>query len=87
MACIALDDAIQTQRLPHFTIAKGVYAQFDVRLEKGEILYFIRWIYHQWLPSSEFETSTKPSYAIYHENEYLLEADTYAVSFFVPIRF
>jgi AraC family transcriptional regulator len=87
VACITSQEKIMTTRLPQFKIADGIYAKFDVELKKDEILYFIHWIYHKWLPSSEFETSTKPPYAIYHENEYLLDSSVFNISFYVPIRY
>lgn len=89
VACIALkeDKIIQSHKLPKFKIASGVYAKFDLTGEQGDILKFIHWVYHVWLPQSEYETSIKPPYAIYKKNNYLSEDASFEMSFFIPIKY
>jgi AraC family transcriptional regulator len=89
VACIALkeDKIIQSHKLPKFKIASGVYAKFDLSGDQGDILKFIHWVYHEWLPKSEYETSIKPPYAIYKKNNYLNEDATFEMSFFIPIEY
>jgi len=53
----------------------------------GDVLKFIHWAYHEWLPASGFESTVKPSYAIYHKNHFLSEDGEFDLSFYVPIRF
>ncbi|MBA3025225.1 MAG: helix-turn-helix domain-containing protein [Sulfurimonas sp.] len=89
VACIALKEEkiIQSHQLPKFKIASGVYAKFDLSGEQGDILKFIHWVYHEWLPQSEYETSIKPPYAIYKKNNYLNEDAAFEMSFFIPIKY
>ena len=53
----------------------------------GDVLPFIHWVYHEWLPKSEYETTTKPSYAIYEKLDLLDESGEFELSFYVSINF
>ena len=89
IGCIVVDDSenIKSDRLPNFKIAEGVYAKFDLRGKTGDVLPFIHWVYHEWLPKSEYETTTKPSYAIYNKLDFLYVIDEFDLSFYVSINF
>lgn len=89
IACIVADDAqeVKSDRLPKFKISDGIYAKFDLQGKHGDILKFIHWVYHEWLPQSEYETTTKPSYVLYRKNNFLSDDMTFDLSFFVSIRF
>jgi AraC family transcriptional regulator len=89
IACIVPqeDENVNSDRLPNFNIAKGVYAKFDLQGKQGDVLKFTHWVYHEWLPNSEYETTTKPSYTIYKKNNYLNEEDEFDISFYVSISF
>jgi len=89
VACIVSeeDQKIHSDRLPEFSISGGVYAKFDLKGESGDLLKFTRWVYHEWLPKSDYETTTKPSYAIYLKNHYLSDDDVFDLSFYLSIRF
>jgi len=89
IACIVPKntEAIHSDKLPNFTIAKGTYAKFDLTGEHGDVLKFIRWVYHEWLPVSGYETTTKPSYAIYHKNHFLSNDGKFELSFYVSIQY
>jgi AraC family transcriptional regulator len=89
IACIATDeeDKILDDRMPSFTIAEGTYAKFDLKGVYGDVLKLIRWVYHEWLPMSELETSTKPSYALHRKNHFLSEDGEFDISFYVSIRY
>ena len=89
IACIIVDDDknIKSDRIPKFKIAEGVYAKFDLKGKTGDVLPFIHWVYHEWLPKSEYETTTKPSYAIYHKLDFFDENNEFDLSFYVSINF
>lgn len=89
IACVVTNDKenIKSDRLPNFLISDGVYAKFDLQGKHGDVLKFIHWVYHQWLPNSEFETTTKPSYAIYRKNNFLSSDNEFDLSFYVSIKF
>jgi len=89
VACIVPDDEgkIEDERLPSFNMSGGVYAKFDVEGKRGDLLKFIHWVYHEWLPKSEYQTTTKPPYAIYHKNPYLNKDHTFSISFYLSVKF
>ena len=89
IACVVVENErnIPSDRLPKFKISDGVYAKFDLQGKQGDILKMIHWVYHEWLPASEYETTTKPSYVIYAKNNFLSEDNTFDLSFYVSIKF
>ncbi|MDQ1325813.1 MAG: AraC family transcriptional regulator [Campylobacterota bacterium] len=89
IACVVVENEknIPGDRLPKFKISDGVYAKFDLQGKQGDILKMIHWVYHEWLPASEYETTTKPSYVIYAKNNFLSEDNTFDLSFYVSIKF
>jgi len=89
IACIVTDEAtsVLEKRVPKFTISGGVYAKFNVQGYGEDLLHFIHWVHHEWLVNSEYETSTKPSYIIYHTNNYLNEKNYFDVSYYIAVEF
>ena len=88
VACVVTDEKVaDNERLPKFKISDGVYAKFDVSGQKGDLLKFIHWVYHEWLPKSEYETTTKPPYAIYKKNKYLSDDNEFEMSFYLSIKY
>ncbi len=89
VACIEIkDENISTnQRLPKFNISEGVYAKFDLEGKDGDLLKFMHWLYNEWLPNSDYETTTKPPYAIYKKNKYLCDDNIFELSFYLSIKF
>jgi len=89
VACIT-DDAGKIKgetKLPKFRISGGVYAKFEISGKRGDFLKFIQWVYHEWLPASGYETTTKPPYAIHHKNHYLSSDERFEISFYLSIRY
>lgn len=86
IACIVLEKEFENATLPKFTIPKGVYAKFDFSGKYGDVLKFMNWVYFYWLISSGYETSTNPSYAIYHKNHFLVDDEEFDLSYYIPIR-
>jgi len=74
-------------RLPKFIISGGVYAKFDVEGREGEFLNFLQWVYHEWLPNSDYETTTKPPFAIYKKSDYLSKDKRFALEFYLSIAY
>lgn len=89
IACIVPEDtqSVHSDKLPQFRISGGTYAKFDLTGTYGDPLKFIRWVYHEWLPHSGYETTTKPSYAIYHKNHFLSSDGEFDLSFYVSIEY
>ena len=89
VACVKVneDREFENNRLPKFTISEGVYAKFELKGYDGDLLKFIHWVYHEWLPRSEYETTTKPPYVIYTKNKYLSDGKDFELSFYLAIKF
>jgi len=89
IACLGTHEKkeILSEKLPKFQISGGVYAKFDLEGEGEDLIRFIHWVYHEWLPKSEYETSTKPSYIIYHKNNFFNQANRFEISYYIPIEF
>jgi AraC family transcriptional regulator len=89
IACIITDEQeeVFTKRLPKFNISDGVYAKFDFQGSGEDILYFMQWVYHDWLLDSGYETTTKPSFIVYHKNNYLDNDNIFDVSYYLSVKF
>lgn len=87
IACVSTEQMKLGSRLPKFNIADGVYAKFDISGRHGDLLKFIHWVYHEWLLGSEYETTTKPPYVIYHKNNFLSDDGEFDASFYLSIKF
>ena len=89
IACIIVDDDknIKSDRIPKIKIAEGVYAKFDLKVKNEDLLPFIQWVYHEWLPRSDYETTTKPSFAIYESVDFIKLDNEYDFSFYVSINY
>lgn len=89
IACIVpgKGEKVTGDRLPKFRIASGVYARFDLQGRHEDFLRFIHWVYHVWLPRSEYETTTKPSYAVYRRNNFLSDDGMFDLSFYISVRY
>lgn len=89
IACIITDEQeeVFTKRLPKFKISDGVYAKFDLQGYGEDIFRFIQWVNHDWLVDSEYETTTKPSFIVYHKNNYLNNENLFDISYYLSIKF
>jgi AraC family transcriptional regulator len=89
VACIVPKERKQltNTNLPTTEIYGGIYATFEVEGRYGDILKLIQWVYHQWLPDSGYETTTKPSYTIFKKNHFLSDDDLFSVTYYVPVRY
>jgi AraC family transcriptional regulator len=85
VAAITVDKEMKGINLPKFKIADGVYAVFKLEGEQSDLLRFIQWVYHDWLPKSGYETTTKPPYAIYHKNHHLSDDGRFSMDFYLSI--
>ena len=85
VSAIKLDKEVQNINLPRFKIAGGVYAIFKIEGVKADLLRFIQWVYHDWLPQSGYETTTKPPYAVYHKNHHLSDDHRFEMDFYLSI--
>ena len=86
IACIVLEKELKDASLPTLTIPKGVYAKFDFSGKYGDVLKFMNWVYFEWLLSSGYETTTNPSYAVYHKNHFLSDDERFELSYYIPIK-
>lgn len=89
VACVQVNDAkiSGSERLPKFKIFGGTYAKFDLKGTDGDLLKFMHWLFSEWLPNSDYETTTKPQYVIYQKNKYLSNDNLFELSFYLSIKF
>lgn len=87
IACIQTDQDVPDGRLPSFKISGGTYARFDLCGVYGDVLKLIQWVYHEWLPQSGYETTTKPPYAMYRKNHFLNDDKEFDLSLFVAVYY
>lgn len=89
VACVQVNDTkkLINERLPKFKIFGGTYARFDIKGTDGDLLKFMHWLHSEWLPNSEYETTTKPQYVIYQKNKYLSDDNNFELSFYLSIKF
>ncbi len=80
------EDSPLAKKLSLFTIPPSLCAVFHFKGEYGEVLNLIRYVYHEWLPSSGFEAKTLPPYAHYHKNHFLSEDERFELDFYLPIE-
>lgn len=87
VACVSINDTLLPDQvnLPSFEIHGGVYAEFSATGYDDDILKLTQWIYHEWLPSSGYETTTKHSYVIYEENNFLNDNGFFSLKYYIPI--
>lgn len=86
IAGIMTDENVHEPTLPTLNIPQGVYARFDFLGKYGDVLQFMHWVYFDWLIKSGYETTTNPSYAIYHKNHFLSEDEMFELSYYIPIK-
>lgn len=85
VACI---DIPKNKTLPisTFTIFEGLHAVFKLDGFYGDVLNFIRYVYHYWLPNSGYEAKTIPAYTIYNKNHFITGFKDFSLELYVPIK-
>lgn len=88
IAIVSLEnDELKNLTLPSLIIPKGIYAKFSLSGKYGDVIKLIQWVYHYWLIDSGYETTTNPSYTIYHKNHFLSEDGFFDLDFYLPIKY
>jgi AraC family transcriptional regulator len=68
-------------------IEGGLYATFRYQGICEDVLTLYKSLYHNWLPSSEFEALSSSAHVYYYKNNYLEPDDTFDIEFRIPIRY
>ncbi len=89
VAGVILDEKIDlsSTNLPYFKIVGGLYASFELSGKHGDILRFLQWVYHDWLPESGFETTTNPAHTVLSQNHYTHPSETFQATLYLPIQY
>jgi len=87
VAGVIVENEVDDTSLPSLTIPQGIYAKFYLEGVYGDVLEFIRWVYHTWLVESGYETTTTPSFALYHQNHFLSKDEHFSLEYYLPVRF
>jgi AraC family transcriptional regulator len=87
VASVATEKALARETsLSLLEIPGGMHAVFEVEGVYGDMLGVLRWVYHEWLPASGYETTTLPAYTIFHRNHFLEKSGGFRAEFYLPIR-
>ncbi len=78
---------LSNTNLPYFKIAGGLYASFEINGVHGDILRFLQWVYHDWLPKSGFETTTNPAHTVLNQNHYTHPSEKFKATLYLPIQY
>ena len=81
------NDELEDVTLPSLIIPKGIYAKFSLSGKYGDVIKLIQWVYHYWLIDSGYETTTNPSYTIYHKNHFLSDDEEFVLDYYLPIKY
>jgi AraC family transcriptional regulator len=88
IAIVCLEnDELKDVTLPSLIIPKGIYAKFSLNGKYGDVIKLIQWVYHYWLIDSGYETTTNPSYTIYHKNHFLSDDEEFILDYYLPIKY
>ena len=86
IVCLENDD-LEEITLPSLIIPKGIYAKFSLSGQYGDVIKLIQWAYHTWLIQSGYETTTNPSFTVYHKNHFLSDDGFFDLDFYLPIKY
>lgn len=89
VAAVFVDEEVDLSNtnLPYFKIAGGLYASFEINGKHGDILRFLQWVYHDWLPTSGFETTTNPAHTVLNQNHYTHPSEEFKATLYLPIQY
>ncbi|WP_072679459.1 GyrI-like domain-containing protein [Arcobacter sp. LA11] len=89
VAAVFVDEEVDLSNtnLPYFKIAGGLYASFEINGKHGDILRFLQWVYHDWLPKSGFETTTNPAHTVLNQNHYTHPSGEFQATLYLPIQY
>lgn len=68
-------------------IPESFCAIFSLQGVYGDLKKYMDVIYHEWLPKSEYEKVSLPSFAIYRQNHFVNADEKFDLDFCVPVRF
>ncbi len=86
VACIEVSKDFK--EISTLEIPQSLCAVFSLKGEYGDLLNFIRYVYHFWLPNSGYQAKTIPSYVIYKKNLFTIEninENNFELSLYIPI--
>ena len=87
IAVLDENEELKDLSLPTLDIPKGIYAKFSLSGKYGDVIKLIQWVYHYWLIDSGYETTTNPSYTIYHKNHFLSDDEEFVLDYYLPIKY
>ena len=87
IAALEVDDNFEPNNsISKFEVLESLCAVFHYEGAYGDVCKLMTYIYQYWMPNSGYEAITLPAYAIYHQNHYLEENDSFILDFYVPIQ-
>lgn len=90
VACIVPKDEnlrLSQTNLPQLEIQECLCITFKIECLHEDILLLIQWVYHEWLPTSGYETITIPSYIIKENEDFSSSNNIIKGIYHVPVRY
>lgn len=84
VAAISIDKDYKNLNI--LEIPESLNAVFVLKGVYGDVLNFIRYVYHYWLPNSGYETSSIPCYTIYEKNHFTTGFEDFNLKLYLPIK-
>lgn len=86
VACIEVKKDFKSKDISVLNFPDTLCAVFNLKGEYGDILNFIRYVYHYWLPNSGYEAKTLPPYTRYHKNHFTSGLKDFDLTLYLPIK-
>lgn len=84
VACITINE--EHKDISTLIFPESLCAVFHLEGVYGDILNFIRYVYHFWLPDSGYQAKTIPPYAIHHKNLFTTDLNSFSIDLYIPIK-
>lgn len=84
VACISVNEE-KDLPISSFNILGGLHAVFRLDGVYGDVLNFIRYVYHYWLPNSGYEAKIYPIYVVYKKNHFSTGLKDFSLDLHIPI--
>lgn len=68
-------------------ISGGLHATIRYQGEYNDVLHLYKKLYHEWLPSSEFEALSSSAHVIYYKNHFIEEDGQFDIEFRIPVAY
>lgn len=89
VACVIPKDqeiVLKDNNLPAFPIYDCICITFEIEGTDTDILMLIKWVYHEWLPNSDYEKTTIPPYMLFKDDYNTYKDGIVKGTYYVPVK-